>query len=149
VRAFVIGGDPTDNDSLQSSLLAITPHGDDFDSPGSTFAQDVTICIDAAVQCSIIVGECNTNCLGYALEPLMNALTQRRYGVLQLGSGPEEEEWQYGVVNEPEMARALRFCISAVNTLKRINIVSPELFDHLITEASVLRPAVVAAMLVT
>jgi hypothetical protein len=143
VRSFVIGGDLQDHRIMSASLEVLAPHGDDYDAPSSTVAQDAVICIDTAIQCSSVNGDYDLASVWYALEPLMTALTLREYNVLQLGSGHEEQEWLDRAADEPEMARALRYCLNAVQALGGQDSIAPDLLDRLRGEAGVLRPAIV------
>ncbi len=147
VDAWVTGSDLADTSGLAASLEAITPHGDDFDAPSSTVAQDAIICVDMAIRCARPDGVYDLDAVWYALEPLMTALTLCAYNVLQLGSGDDEHEWLDRVVDEPEMARALRYCHHTAHALMGLDTITPDLLEQLRGGSSALHPAIVEEML--
>jgi hypothetical protein len=95
-----------DRDELLDNLDRATPHGDDFPSPDSTYAQDAVIMVDAAVRYA--AGQPGDPAwLWYAFEPLLNALTEQRHGALSVSSA-EEDEWFAEILDVPAMAAALQ-----------------------------------------
>jgi hypothetical protein len=61
---------------LLDAIASATPHGDDFDAPDSTFAQDAAICVDAALRAAF-GQQLNPQWIEYALEPMTAALAVR------------------------------------------------------------------------
>ncbi len=85
---------PNHTHAARVGLLTQTPHADDFDSVETTFAQDVTILIDAALRASADEMADEDTPIEAAFEALRVALCMERYGFLDLGSGPMEGEFE-------------------------------------------------------
>jgi|GEM_PF-2902269 len=92
---FAAGGETAADlvQELRMTLEAVVPDGEYFDSPGSTFAQAVTICMDVALCAIDPLAEINPGWVEYALEPVSITAVEEATGFTDLGSGKEAEEW--------------------------------------------------------
>ncbi len=98
-------GSETTLAGLAEDLDAVVPHGDDFDDPETTGAQDAAIESDAALR--VARGLPTEGLFWYALEHLDQKVTESRTGFTDLGSGPDGERWEVEILAEPEIAAAL------------------------------------------
>lgn len=92
--------------ALLHSIADVVPDGERFDAPQSTFAQDVAICMDAAVRCSSQVEKINPAWVEYVLEPATVAVSEEQTGCLDLGSSMEAQNWRATALNHVGLRRA-------------------------------------------
>jgi len=102
----------------RSDLEKITPHGDDFDSPDSTFAQDSVACVDAALVALSSRWKTAPAVVEFAIEPVQIAVCQKETGFEDLGTGPEAEAWENAVVDNPKLKDDLALYSSLLNSLE-------------------------------
>lgn len=107
VWASLSDGSIRDAGLLIEKIEGVTPHLDDFDNLASTEAQDACIVVDAAIRA--LHHEPVPEAVEYVFEPLRTALCLQRTGFLQLGSGPEFEEFEKHLIEEPAIRRELGF----------------------------------------
>jgi uncharacterized protein YjaG (DUF416 family) len=102
----VIAASVTPLPNLLEKLGEITPHGDDFPSPDSTYAQDAVICVDAAVRG--LTGDVSLDgaWIEYALEASRTKVTSRMTGYTAL-EGDLARDWEETIFDDPEVAALL------------------------------------------
>lgn len=112
------GAEPRDPGQLLEALENSTPfaqacvHG--FN-PGN--AQDCWICADVCMRVLVDPGYDAGPAVHYALEPVMQAVTEELFGVSQVGGGDQEEAQVRAVVGHPRVSGALEFCLWASDFL--------------------------------
>lgn len=90
-------------------LVVLTPSGEDFDSPDSTYAQDAVICVDAAVR-ALTPGEpLNSDWVEYAIEPVKTKVSIQKSGYMSM-EGEAAEAWEAQLMADPEFAMFLKDC---------------------------------------
>jgi hypothetical protein len=117
-----------------------TPEGESPDAYSSTAAQDCWICADIAVRVMTRPDYSAGSGIEYALEPLLQAETERVHGVSQLGSGPHENEQMSEVLRQPRIVDALGFCDWAVLAMAERGEVTPADLGDLTARARALSP---------
>lgn len=118
---YALDGHPAQASDLFPALERITPHGDDFDAPASTFAQDAVICADAALRAAT-GGDVDPGWIEYALEPIITSLALRELNVTDVGSSANDEEWRDGLPANPDVAHAIASLAEAMDSLKSWDI---------------------------
>ena len=87
-RGFICGAeaDLSEFMALSEELNRTAPWGDEFDPPLSTFAQDVTICVETSLRCAL---ESDVDARGvyYVLEPALQTACEEDTGYLS------DEKW--------------------------------------------------------
>ncbi|MBE0656088.1 MAG: DUF416 family protein [Bryobacteraceae bacterium] len=91
---------------LLEEVAAAIPDGERFDAPGSTFAQDVAICMDAALRATIAAEEVNPGWIEYALEPATIAAAEEQTGFTDPGTSEAGEEWRAHALRHPGLRDA-------------------------------------------
>ncbi|HEY4346109.1 MAG TPA: DUF416 family protein [Gaiellaceae bacterium] len=134
---FALTGIQGDHGSLLASLDDAVP--DVHLGVGSTEAQDVVICADAALHAASFSEGLDTSCVYYVFEPLLVALHESE-PVPEVEDPGAEEEWYDAVVDAPPMSDALTFCFGAIALLRGHPIVPPQLFRQLERDAAALTP---------
>lgn len=129
-----------DGERLLAELVAATPPGDSPDAVSSTFAQDCWICADCAVRNAIDDAFDAGPCVEYALEPLIQTVSQHLFGCSQVGSSNEEEAQMHQLVSDARFSQAIDFCDWAIGRLTSNPEPSPAELDELTARASVLVP---------
>jgi hypothetical protein len=138
VEQFALGSAEAANHvELRSRLAATAPHGDDLDSPWSTYVQDVIICTDAGLAAASVDLRPDPIWIQFALEPLMSSLQNRDVEVLRARG---EDHWAASVLGDPVMASALAFLQRSITRLLRDPNVDQPGFLSLVEEARVLCP---------
>jgi hypothetical protein len=105
-------------DSILKSIEDITPDGERFDAPDSTFAQDAAICIDAAVRAGNPKEELNPAWVEYALQPAITMLCEEQTGYLELGSSERANAWRSHALKHPGLQRAFEALSAMAEFLK-------------------------------
>jgi Protein of unknown function (DUF416) len=94
------------NADVLSRLESMIPSGERFDSPDSTYAQDVIICVDAAVRALLdgeaLVGEWAE----FAVEPTYTMVSKRLTGYLAV-EGDARGLWEARLLEDAEVASFL------------------------------------------
>lgn len=121
IKFLTVGGGKP-NRRLLVELSKITPHGDDFDSPNSTYAQDALICVDTALRFIVDDSDAQVGCAEYILEPLRTVIAIEQLGVVDPGSSSGEMEWFEKLSNDPRMIGAFEFLEKVVRTLVDENL---------------------------
>jgi uncharacterized protein YjaG (DUF416 family) len=107
---FVVTGSRPSKEVSQASLdivARLTPHGDDFDAPNSTFAQDVAICVDCAIRALLPDEEINGEWCEFAIEPAIIRATEEAYGFLSPNSSARTE-WSSQIIKHPALTDLLQ-----------------------------------------
>ena len=133
---FVTGNiESAERADLRGSLMRSGPHGNELDSPWSTYAQDAITCIDAAlVAASGDVEEFQPKWIQFALEPLVVSLAARGYDVDFEPVPPGGNSLQM------ELDAAVDFLRSALAWAKRVRSCNAAEYQNLIRSARVLVP---------
>ena len=97
---------PERTSALLEAIAAVTPDGERFDAPESTFVQDVAICMDAAVRSSDQTEEINPGWVEYVVEPATVAASEEQTGYLDAGDSIEAEEWRATALRHSGLRRA-------------------------------------------
>jgi uncharacterized protein YjaG (DUF416 family) len=92
-----------------SRLSSLTPSGEQFDSPDSTYAQDATVCVDAALRAMSESEELRGDWLDYVIEPVRTKISLEKWGFLSV-EGPGRNEWDAELIREPEVVAFLEDC---------------------------------------
>ena len=115
------------------------PHGESPDSVPATFAQDCWVCADSCIR--IIVGDFAPGpCIEYALEPLLQSISTRLFGVADVGSGAHEDERLRAILAADELRGAIAFLAWASDSLRPAPPGSADELARLYARASVLAP---------
>jgi len=114
VALYVAGAQDRPDLNMLLAVERLVPHGDDFDAPMSTYAQDAVICVDVALR--LILGDKNASvsALEFALEPVRTVIAIEQLGCLDPGSSLEAQSWWDRLPDEPRMAKAIKFLESLV-----------------------------------
>lgn len=124
---FATGGEPIgeSTNDLLTSIAAVTPDGERFDAPESTFAQDVAICIDAAVRSTDTSEEVNPAWIEYVLEPATIMASEEQTGYIDPGASAAGKEWRATALKHPGLRTAFETCSELLRILKSKESVSP------------------------
>lgn len=136
VFGFVTNGSgPSEHPDLRSALARSAPHGNDLDSPWSTYAQDAITCIDAAlVASSGNGGDFRPQWIQFSLEPLVVSLAARGYDV-EIDPVPPGES-----SSQMEVDAAVDFLRDAIDRVSGSDAISVAEYRLLIRDARVLVP---------
>lgn len=100
-------------------LEVLTPSGEEFDSPDSTYAQDAVICVDAAVR-ALIPGEpLNGGWIEYAIEPVKTKVSVQKSGYVSM-AGEAAGACEAQLVADPEIATFLNDCENLIARLEAV-----------------------------
>lgn len=140
---FVTSGrEPADKRELLQVLEVSAPPGDllyKADKSLETAAQDCWICGDIGIRVLVDDGYSAGGAIEYSLEPVLQRATERLFGVLQVGSGPDEYRQIEAVMSEPDVSAATDFLRWAVNFLGNRPAPSAEDLELIGQRARVLR----------
>jgi len=95
-----------DSKLLLNEIATVVPDGERFDAPGSTFAQDAAICLDAAVRTTNPNESFNPAWIEYVLEPATQIAAEEQTGYLDLGTTDEGKRWRQQALTHPGLFRA-------------------------------------------
>jgi hypothetical protein len=141
---FVVSGlEPAGKRELLQALEVSAPPGDLLYKAGKsleTAAQDCWICCDIGVRVLVDDSYSAGGAIEYPLEPVLQRATERLYGVLQVGSGPDECRQVEAVMSEPDVSDAVDFVRWAVSTLDDQLAPSADRLELIRQRAGVLRP---------
>lgn len=98
-------------------LEVLTPSGEGFDSPDSTYAQDAVICVDAAVRALTPGESLNSGWVEYAIEPVKTKVSVRKSGYMSM-EGEVAEAWEAQLMADPELAIFLKDCEDLIARLE-------------------------------
>jgi hypothetical protein len=140
IAEFAVGAASAgDHAEARRLLLESGPHGHELDSPWSTYAQDVLICIDAGLVASSVAGQSQfkSEWVYSALEPMVTSLSDRGYDVEFDPVDPGSTDLQR------EMDAAVGFLSDAIVDLSHFKSISSAKYVELAEGARVLLPPVV------
>jgi uncharacterized protein YjaG (DUF416 family) len=106
------------NNATVENLERLTPSGERFDSPDSTYAQDVVICIDCALRALMPHEKLSGDWLEYALEPIRTKISIEICGYASV-EGEERAAWETQLMTNPEVVSFLADCEQVIATLNR------------------------------
>jgi hypothetical protein len=106
----------------------------------TTAAQDCWICLDAAIRAVVDEQFKAGPCIEYALEPKSQAVSERLFGVVQVGSGPGEAEAYDTLLADPEFRAAVDFVEWAVARLEVVEAPSSNDIEVLVDRADAIAP---------
>lgn len=139
VEAYALGfALARDHSALRARLMGSVPHGHDLDSPWSTYAQGVLICIDAGLAASSVFDSCKPIWIQYSIEPLVTSLQYRDEDIL-ISQG--EELWGRQILGDPAMESALLFLRKIILLSERETPLLEVRYRELVSDARVLLPA--------
>ena len=110
-------GDSSQAPGLLRAVEAATPNGEKFDSPDSTFAQDVTICVDAALRACLPNAKLNSAWIEYVIEPATVRACLDETGYTDLGTSEEATAWRHQALKNRELRRAVESCLRMLDIL--------------------------------
>jgi uncharacterized protein YjaG (DUF416 family) len=102
----------------------LVPHGDDFDAPDSTFAQDAAICVDAALRAISIDENVDVRWVEYSIEPARIAACMEETGFMELGS-TEARAWEARALNNAKLRSDVDLCRDMIRSLKQAEPLDP------------------------
>lgn len=96
----------------------VAPHGDDFEAPFSTYAQDFVVCLDTSVRGLVEQRGLDAGCVEYAIEPVITAVTLELTGYTAL-EGHHAEKWDPVLVSDSRIIAVLEDCSKALAVLEQ------------------------------
>jgi hypothetical protein len=137
---FVMSGvvDPNSLGQLSARMDAATPHGDDFDDPETTGAQDAAIAADVALRAAR--GLPTNGMFWYVLEYLDQTVTLRRTGFSDIGSGPAAIQWESEILGDVQVAAAITAVDRSLSFLDTIDLIDHHAISELRQLLTVLDP---------
>ena len=140
-ESYALSGHPGSDrlELLAARVEAATPHGDDFDDPETTGAQDAAITADVALR--VARGLPTEGMLWYALEHLDQVVTFDRTRLTDVGSGPRGDRWEAEILGEPRVASALEVLDHCLERLRHTDRVDQPMLDELREGLRVLDPS--------
>jgi len=120
--------------SMKQDIADATPDGEKFDAPESTFAQDVAICIDAAIRCADLNETVNPGWIEYALEPAIQMTCEQQTGFLDSGS-LDDDNWQMHALQHGGLRKAFECCLGLIRFLQNRNVLSDSDIQQLKSDA--------------
>ncbi len=103
--------------SMLRRLEALTPSGEEFDSPDSTYAQDVVVCVDAAVRSLVPSETLAGDWVEYAVEPVKTRASIRSTGFASV-EGADAVGWEMQLMRDPAVAEFLADCEALLSRLQ-------------------------------
>jgi len=100
-------------------LLEITPQGNNFDPPDSTYAQDAVAVLDAALRALTSTEPLCGDSIWYVVEPIKMAATHEQSGGESLTvEGPDAVDWENRLMANPIVAAYLKDCEDLIARLE-------------------------------
>lgn len=121
VWGYLAGGEPLNTRELIEGIEAVTPHGDEFDAPDSTYAQDSAACVDASLRAVDQSEAIDPRWVEMAIEPTKISLCHEQTGYLDLGSSDKNLDWENSVTQHPKMKAVIDFCRETISFVKSKN----------------------------
>jgi hypothetical protein len=117
--SFVQGGVPLSDSKALLAALEMAIPDERVEAPQSTFAQDVVICLDAAIRAATTNEAVNPAWVEYALEPITMAVCQEETGFYDLGNSDSADRWEQNALNNPRLSKAMNCCTKMLDYIKR------------------------------
>jgi uncharacterized protein YjaG (DUF416 family) len=124
VWGYLEGGPAPDTRRRLEQVAAATPHGGEFDSPGSTFAQDAVICIDAALRACSEFERVDVRWIEYPIEASRIAACLRETGFVSL-EGKERVAWEDRALEEPPLRSEIELYRGVIRSLQKDQPIDP------------------------
>jgi len=137
---FALRAENTNWQFLLDAIEAATPHGDDFDAPKSTYAQDAAICADTAVRLAMNHHNASINAIEYALEPLKNVISMSDLDCIDPGTGVAATDFYNELPFRPQMKQAIEFLHELISQLVFLDTFDTPALQQLKQRAAVLLP---------
>jgi uncharacterized protein YjaG (DUF416 family) len=102
-------------------LEALMPSGERFDSPDSTYAQDVVVCVDAALRSLIPTEVLAGDWIEYAVEPVKTRISIQNTGFASV-EGTAAVEWEMQLMRDPEIVEFLGDCETLLSRLQAAGV---------------------------
>lgn len=118
---FALYAENTNWPLLLAAIEAATPHGDDFDAPESTYAQDAVICTDMAVRLAMSNHYASTSSIEYALEPLKNVISMTELDCIDPGTGVAATNFYNALPSHLQMKQAIEFLHNLIRQLASLD----------------------------
>ncbi len=133
---FAMGGEADgDLSLLLDSMAGFTPEADSANGVSATAAQDCWICFDTAVRLIVDRQFEPGACIEFALQPVTEAVSERLFGVSQIGGGPNERMQSARLIDDAQFREALGFCEHAIEELGRRRAITVQTLDELVSIA--------------
>ena len=124
---LALGGVSTGpNAESLARLELISPDGEFFDSPDSTYAQDVVICVDASVRALLANEKLEGEWSEFAVEPVRTMACERITGYLSV-EGEERTQLETQIVKNLDVAAFLADLDDLTDLLASDEDIDPEL----------------------
>jgi len=124
---LALGGVSTGpNAESLARLELISPDGEFFDSPDSTYAQDVVICVDASVRALLANEKLEGEWSEFAVEPVRTMTCERITGYLSV-EGEERTHVETQIVKDLDVAALLADLDDLTDLLASDEDIDPEL----------------------
>jgi uncharacterized protein YjaG (DUF416 family) len=124
---LALGGVSTGpNAESLARLELISPDGEFFDSPDSTYAQDVVICVDASVRALLANEKLEGEWSEFAVEPVRTMACERITGYLSV-EGEERTQLETQIVKNLDVAAFLADLGDLTDLLASDEDIDPEL----------------------
>ena len=139
---FAIGGEVRNPEALDllEKLASASPDGEEFDAPGSTYAQDVVICVDAALRATIDSEPIRPEWIEFAVEPITQFVCEDQTGFLDLGGDGEADAWKRQALADERLRRAFEGVNALISRIRTSHFVAIEDLGELRVIASHLVP---------
>lgn len=139
---FAVGGEVLNTEALAllETLASASPDGEEFDAPGSTYAQDVVICVDAALRTTIASETIRPEWIEFALEPITQFVCEDQTGFLDLGGDAEAEVWNRQALDDDRLRRAFEAVKALIARIRTSHFLPIEDLTELRIVASCLIP---------
>ena len=136
----VSGREPTDSLGLLRAIEVTTVQEAPIDDGSVIAVQDCWICADVCIR-TLADGEYSPGlAIEYALEPILQAASERLFGVSQVGDGPNEDRQLEVILAETSVSQAVDFIQWATNFLTERPSPSEDDLDLVGRRAVVLAP---------
>ena len=126
--------------ALLSLLEAGIPPGGSADTHSATAAQDCWICADTAIRLVVYPPFRPAPIVEYALEPVMQAVSERLLGVSEIGGDAAERGEGDAILRDPQARAAIAFIRSSLERLAGAAAPDAALVSELTEGARVLAP---------
>lgn len=124
VWSHLQGGHMPDVKRRLEEVGVLIPHGDDFDAPDSTFAQDAAICVDASLRASSTDENVDVRWVEYAIEPARIAASMEETGFMEPGS-TEARASQARVLDNAKLRSEVDLYRDIIRSLKQVEPLDP------------------------
>jgi uncharacterized protein YjaG (DUF416 family) len=126
IWSALVGASTGPNAESLARLELITPDGEVFDSPDSTYAEDVVICVDASIRALLANEKLEGEWSEFAVEPVRTMACERITGYLSV-EGEERTHVETQIVKDLDVAAFLADLDDLTDLLASDEEIDPEL----------------------